>query len=57
MKKVKNKTRKTCALCGAKKYIENLSMEVKNGVCYLACKNVDMCVLKMSYNKKIKNKK
>jgi hypothetical protein len=56
MKNIKNKERKICFYCGTKRYIENLYfMNHKNGDQY-SCKNNDMCVLKMAYNKKTKCK-
>jgi alpha-D-ribose 1-methylphosphonate 5-phosphate C-P lyase len=56
MKKVIKKIRGYCVLCGARKYLDKLRVvDVKNGA-YLECKNSDLCVLKMAYNKK-KNKK
>lgn len=55
MKKEKKKVRKVCVFCGAKLYLEKLRwINFKDGGQY-ACINNDLCVLKMSYNKK-KNK-
>lgn len=45
-----------CDLCRAKRYFKFLHVEKVNGVKMFVCKNEDMCVLKMSYNKKIKCK-
>jgi len=56
MKKGIKNIRGYCALCGARKYLEKLRVvESKKGA-YLECKNEDLCVLKMAYNKKKKKK-
>lgn len=57
MKKDNFKRRFLCKFCGAKRYLENLFLITHNGVIYYSCKNEDLCVLKMSYNKKILKKK
>lgn len=54
MKKVIIKKRGICDLCQSKRFIEFLHIEIINGVKMYVCKNVDLCVLKMSYNKKAK---
>ena len=54
MKEPKKIIRKICYFCKSKRNEENLYfMNEKTGGQY-ACKNNDLCVLKMSYNKKIK---
>ncbi len=55
MNKLKQKERKVCFFCGTKRYRENLYfINHKDGGQY-SCKNNDLCVLTMSYNKKKKN--
>jgi alpha-D-ribose 1-methylphosphonate 5-phosphate C-P lyase len=55
MTKAIKKIRKTCLFCGTKRYLKNMYFaNYKNGGQY-ACKNNDLCVLKMSFNKKKKN--
>lgn len=54
MKKGIKKIRGYCVLCGARKYLENLRVVDSKDGAYLECKNADLCVLKMAYNKKIK---
>ena len=54
MAKQKIKERKTCVFCGTKRFIENMRFcNYKNGGQW-SCVNNDLCVLKMSYNKKVK---
>lgn len=55
MAKKKIKKRYMCKFCGSKRYIDGLFENFYHGEHYYSCKNEDMCVLKMSYNKK-KNK-
>jgi hypothetical protein len=53
-RKVREDLRRICLFCGAKKYIKLMYFcNHKNGGQY-ACKNNDLCVLKMSYKKTIK---
>lgn len=60
MRTKKIKERKICVFCGTRRYIENMYfMNYKNGGTW-GCKNNDLCVIKMSYNKrkkKIKHEK
>ena len=54
MKKAIKKERKICCFCGTKRFIEKMRFcNHKNGNEY-ACINNDVCVLKMSFNKKSK---
>jgi len=54
MKKKKQKTRVVCSFCGSKRYIEKMCPFSHKGVVKFQCANNDLCVLKMSYNKKKK---
>ena len=54
MKRKKDLGRRTCRLCGAKRYLNNLDTFFGDGHEIFECKNSDMCVLKMAYNKKKK---
>lgn len=54
MKKKKITIRKTCIFCGSKRFLKNMYFaNFKTGGQY-ACVNNDLCVLKMSFNKKKK---
>lgn len=53
MIKSKSLKRHICYYCGAKRYIDNLYPVGVKGVVHFVCKNNDLCVLKMSYNKKL----
>lgn len=54
MKKKKSKERGICSLCSAKRFIEFLFCDDSIVPSVYVCKNEDLCVLKMSYNKKKK---
>lgn len=54
MKKVVEKKRFRCCLCGAKRFRLFLYKVGGNGFYKYTCKNDDLCVLKMSYYKKKK---
>ena len=54
MKKKKNKKRVRCDYCGSRRYVENMKWVMGGQFGYTICKNNDLCVLKMSYNKKRK---
>lgn len=56
MRKILQNARFFCRFCGSRKYYKNLFHVFENGSEYFSCKNEDMCVLKMSYNKKVKCK-
>ena len=52
MKKVIIKKRGVCDMCQSKRFDTFLYIQIINGVKMYVCKNEDLCVLKMSYNKK-----
>lgn len=54
MKKAIIKKRGICDLCRSKRFVYFLHVQFLNGIKMYVCKNEDLCVLKMSYNKKKK---
>lgn len=54
LKKAIKEKRKICSICGAKRYIKDLYKYFHDDHPRFECKNTDLCVLKMSFNKKRK---